>query len=151
MASMSIRALLAATLLAALAGCGSDERREVRLLAPAGIVSDADSARFERETDCRVDLRVYDTDEDLEAIAERRDTDAIAAPTLNGETAHVTEEMARATLKDGVVVTVPTRLAAALDPVETRPAGRRGLTWTIREEGDNDDCARRWIAYATSQ
>ena len=151
MASMSIRALLAAALLTTVAGCGGEERREVRLLAPAGIVSDADVARFERETDCRVELRVYDPKEDLGPIAERRDTDAIAAPTRNGETAHVTDEMARLTLKDGVVVTVPTRLAAALDPVETQLAGQRRLTWTIREEGENDDCARRWIAYATSQ
>ena len=151
MASMSMRALLVAALLTAVAGCGGEDRREVRLLAPAGIVSDADTARFERETDCRVDLRVYDPKEDLEPIAERRDSDAIAAPTPNGETAHLTDEMARLTLKDGVVVTVPTRLAAALDPVETRPAGQRRLTWTIREQGDNDDCARRWIAYATSQ
>jgi hypothetical protein len=75
MASMSMRALLAATLLAAMAGCGSDERREVRLLAPAGIVSDAESVRFEQETDCRVDLRVYDSNEDLEPIAKRRDSD----------------------------------------------------------------------------
>jgi hypothetical protein len=151
MASMSMRALLAATLLTAMAGCGSDERPEVRLLAPAGIVSDADSARFERETDCRVDLRVYDPNEDLGPIAERRDSDAIAAPTQDGETADVTDEMARLTLKDGLVVTVPTRLAAALDPGETQPAGERRLTWTIRDEGDNDDCARLWIAYATSQ
>ena len=151
MASMSIRALLAAALLTTVAGCGGEEQREVRLLAPAGVVSDADAFRFERETDCGVDLRVYDPNEDLEPIAERRDTDAIAAPTLNGETADVTDEMARLTLKDGVVVTVPTRLAAALDPLETQPAGQRRLTWTIREDGDNDDCARRWIAYATSQ
>ena len=151
MASMSIRALLAAALMTTVASCGGEEQREVRLLAPAGVVSDADASRFERETDCGVDLRVYDPNEDLEPIAERRDTDAIAAPTLNGETADVTDEMARLTLKDGVVVTVPTRLAAALDPVETQPAGQRRLTWTIREDGDNDDCARRWIAYATSQ
>jgi hypothetical protein len=148
---MSMRALVAATLLAAMTGCGSDDGQEVRLLAPAGIVSEADSARFQQETDCRVDLRVYDANEDLGPIAERRDSDAIAAPTRDGETAHVTDEMARLTLKDGVVVMVPARLAAALDPVETKPAGQRRLTWTIREEGDNDDCARRWIAYATSQ
>ena len=146
-----MRALFAATLVAAMAGCGSDDGQEVRLLAPAGIVSEADSARFEQETDCRVDLRVYDANEDLGPIAERRDSDAIAAPTRDGETAHVIDEMARLTLKDGVLVTVPTRLAAALDPVETQPAGQRRLTWTIRKEGDNDDCARRWIAYATSQ
>lgn len=151
MASMSIRALLAAALLSTIAGCGGEERREVRLLAPAGIVSDADAARFERETDCRVDLRVYDPSEDLEPIAERRDTDAIAAPTRNGETPHVSEALAQLTLKDGVVVTVPARLAPALEPLLIRPAGRRELTWSIREEGDNDDCARRWIAYATSQ
>lgn len=150
MASMSARALLAAALVV-LTGCGGEDQREVRLLAPAGIVSDADSARFERETDCRVDLRVYDPEEELEEIAERRDTDAGARPTREGESAHSSEAMARLTLKGGVVVTVPRRLAAALDPVETRPAGRRRLTWTIREEGDNDDCARRWIAYATSQ
>ena len=151
MASMSIRALLAATLLAALAGCGSDERREVRLLAPAGIVSDADAAGFERETGCRVDMRVYDTDEDIEAIAGRRDTDVVAAPTPEGEPPDIAEQLVRATLRDGVVVTVPRRLAVALDPLLIRPAGRRELSWTIREEGDNDDCARRWIAYATSQ
>jgi hypothetical protein len=151
MASMSAKAFLTAALLTAVAGCGGEERREVRLLAPVGIVSDAQAARFERETDCRVDLRVYDPNEDLEAIAERRDTDAIAAPTRNGETPHVSEALAQLTLKDGVVVTVPTRLAAALDPLLISPAGRRELTWTIREQGDNDDCARRWIAYATSQ
>jgi hypothetical protein len=151
MASMSMRVLLVAALLSAIAGCGGEEQREVRLLAPAGIVSDADSARFERETDCRLDLRVYDPNEDLEPIAERRDTDAIAAVTRQGETAHATEDMSRLTLNGGVVVTVPTRHAAALDPVESRPAGQRRLTWTIREAGDNDDCARRWLAYATSQ
>lgn len=150
MASMSARALLAAAI-AVLTGCGGEDQREVRLLAPAGIVSDANAARFERETDCRVDVRVYDPQEKLEPIAERRDTDAVAGPTREGETAHSSEEMARLTLKGGVVVTVPRRLAATLDPVETRPAGRRRLTWTIREEGDNGDCARRWIAYATSQ
>jgi hypothetical protein len=150
MASMSARALVAAAVVA-LTGCGGEEQREVRLLAPVGIVSDAGSARFERETDCLVDLRVYDPDEDLGAIADRRDTDAIARPTRDGETAHVSEELARLTLKGGVVVTVPRRLAPALDPVETRPAGRRRLSWTFREEGDNDECARRWIAYATSQ
>ena len=150
MASMSTRALLTAALVA-FTGCGGDEQGEVRLLAPVGIVSAADSARFESEADCRVDLRVYDPDEDLDAIADRRDTDAIARTTREGETAHISEQMARLTLKGGVVVTVPRRLAAALDPVETRPAGRRRLSWTFREEGDNDECARRWIAYATSQ
>jgi hypothetical protein len=151
MASMSMRALLVAALLTTVAGCGGDDQREVRLLAPAGIVSDADAARFERETGCRVDLRVYDADEDVEAIAARRDTDVVAAPTPDGEAPDIAEQLVRATLRDGVVVTVPRRLAVALDPLLIRPAGRRELSWTIRDEGDNDDCARRWIAYATSQ
>lgn len=150
MASMSARALLAAAI-AVLTGCGGEEQREVRLLAPAGIVSDADSAEFEDETGCRVDLRIYDPDEDLEAIAERRDTDVVAAPTPDGETPDISEALVRATLEGGVVVTVPRRLAAALEPRIFRPAGRRDLSWAIREEGDNDDCASRWIAYATSQ
>lgn len=149
---MSARALLAAALVAGLAGCGGDHEREVvRLLAPVGIVEDADAARFESESGCRVDLRVYDTDEDVEAIARRRDTDALAGPTPEGGVAHISQELVRATLTGGVVVTVPRPLALALDPLETRPAGRRDLSWTIREEGDNDECARRWIAYATSQ
>jgi hypothetical protein len=151
MASMSARALLAAALVSALAGCGGDQRTEVRLLAPAGVVSDADIAGFEQATDCGVDLRVYDADEDIGAIAERRDTDVLARPTGEEETPDVTEQMVRATLRDGVVVTVPRRLAVALDPLTIEPAGRRDLTWIIREQGDNDDCARRWIAYATSQ
>jgi hypothetical protein len=148
---MSARALLAAALAVALAGCGGDEEPEVRLLAPAGVVEDADASRFERQSGCHVDLRVYDPDEDLEAIAARRDTDAIAAPTRDGEVPHLAQELVSATLRAGVVVTVPRPLAAALDPLATRPAGRRELTWTIREEGDNEDCAGRWIAYATSQ
>lgn len=147
---MSARALLAAAI-AVLTGCGGEEQREVRLLAPAGIVSDADSADFEDETGCRVDLRVYDPGEDLEAIAERRDTDVVAAPTPDGETPDISEALVRATLGGGVVVTVPRRLASALEPRLLRPAGRRDLSWTIREDGDHDDCARRWIAYATSQ
>ena len=150
MASMSARALLAAAL-AALTGCGGDDQREVRLLAPVGIVSDADSARFERETDCRVDLRVYDTGEDIDAIADRRDTDAIAGPTPDGATPHLSFALVRATLRGDIVVTMPRQLAEALDPLTFSPAGRRDLNWTIRDEGDNDACARRWIAYATSQ
>lgn len=150
MASMSARAFLVAAI-AVLTGCGGEEQREVRLLAPAGIVSDADSAEFEDQTGCRVDLRVYDPDEDLEAIAERRDTDAVAAATPDGETPDISEALVRATLEGGVVVTVPRRLAAALEPRILRPAGRRDLSWAIRGEGGGDDCARRWIAYATSQ
>jgi hypothetical protein len=148
---MSMRALLVAGLLTTVAACGGDDQSEVRLLAPAGIVSDADAAGFERETGCRVDTRVYDADEDIEAIAGRRNTDVAAAPTPEGEPPDIAEQLVRATLHGGVVVTVPRRLAVALDPLLIRPAGRRELSWTIREEGDNDDCARRWVAYATSQ
>jgi hypothetical protein len=147
---MSARPLLATLLLLA-AGCGAEEAAEVRLLAPVGVVEDAEAERFESETGCRVDLRVYDADENLDEIAERRDTDVIAGPPPEGEPAHVVEDLVRATLRGGVVVTVPRRLATALDPLETRPAGRRRLAWAIRDEGDNDECARRWLAYATSQ
>lgn len=151
MASMSMRALLVAALVTAVAGCGGEARREVRLLAPVGIVADAQAARFERQTGCRIDLRVYDPDEDIQAIAGRRDTDVIARPTPDGETPDISEALVRATLDGGVVVTIPYRLAAALDPLLIRPAGRRDLSWTIRDEGDNEDCARRWLAYATFQ
>jgi hypothetical protein len=149
---MAARALLAAALVVGLAGCGGGTaEREVRLLAPVGVVEDSQSLRFERETGCQVDLRVYDPEEDVDAIARRRDADAIAAPTPNGAVPHVSEEMVRARLEDGVTITVPRELASAFDAVEIRPAGRRELSWSLREEGDNPDCAGRWIAYATSQ
>jgi hypothetical protein len=32
-----------------------------------------------------------------------------------------------------------------------RPACRRSTAWVIREDGDNRDCAERWVDYATSQ
>ena len=150
MASMSVRLLPAVLLIVFAAGCGGDApAREVRLLAPVGVAKNV--TRFERETGCRVDLRVYDEGEDLAAIARRRDADAIAGPTPRGRTPDIVEELARVTLKGGVVVTIPRRLAAAFDGVGIRPAGRRRISWTMRGEGDNDDCARRWIAYATSQ
>jgi hypothetical protein len=150
MASMSIRALLAVAVLTVLAACGGDSAtREVRLLAPVGIAKNVTG--FELETGCRVDLRVYDEGEDIDAIAQRRDADVVARPTLAGGVAHVVETLARVTLEGGVVVTIPRDLASAFDPVEVRSAGRRQLSWTIREDGDNDDCARSWIAYATSQ
>jgi hypothetical protein len=151
MPSMSTRTILAAALVAGVAGCGGDREPEIRLLAPAGVVEDSDAASFEERTGCRVDLRVYDAGEDVDAIAERRDTDVLAVPTAEGGVVHVSHFLVRATLKGGVVVTVPRRLASALNPIETHPAGRRDLTWTIREEGDNDECARRFLAYATSQ
>jgi len=147
---MSIRPFLAALLLALLAGCGGDSpTREVRLLAPVGIAKNI--AAFEQETGCQVDLRVYDEGEDVDAIARRRDADAVAGTTPRGQAPDVVDQLAQVTLKGGVVVTIPRRLAAAFDWVDIRPAGRRRISWTIRGEGDNDDCARRWIAYATSQ
>jgi hypothetical protein len=150
MASMSIRVLLAAALLAVVAGCGGDSvAREVRLLAPVGIAKDVSG--FEQETGCEVDLRVYDEGEDIAAIASRRDTDAIAAPTSPGGIPDVVEELVRVTLKGGVVLTIPRDLASAFSATEVRPAGRRQISWTIREQGDNDECARRWIAHAVSQ
>jgi hypothetical protein len=149
---MSVRALLAAALLTTLAGCGGEgSEQELRLLAPAGIVEDGDERSFERETGCRVDLRVYDEEEDVDAIADRRDADAIARPTPNGSVPHRSEEMVRATLDGGVVVTIPRELAPALNPEKVRPAGRREISWVLREEGDNRECATRWIAQAISQ
>jgi hypothetical protein len=150
MPSMSARLLLVA-LVALTAGCGGSAQREVRLLAPAGVVDDSDAHRFERATGCRIELRVYDPDEDIQAIARRRDTDVIAGRTLPGEKPDVVDELVRASLSGGVVVTVPAELAPALAPTDIEPAGRRRLSWAIRPEGDNDDCARRWLAYATSQ
>jgi hypothetical protein len=149
---MSVRTLVAAALALGLTACGGeDSERELRLLAPAGIVEDEDVRHFERETGCRVEVRVYDMEEDVDAIAERRDTDVIARPTPNGTVPHVSEAMVRATLEGGIVVTVPRELASALNPIEVRPAGRRELSWLRREEGDNPSCAARWIAQAISQ
>lgn len=144
---MAARALLAVALLAGVAGCGGEPEPEVRLLAPAWI--DEDVQRFERESGCRVDLRTYDDGEQLEPIAERRDADVVAAP-VTGGAAHQTEEFVRVALSGGVEVTIPRRLASAF-PGRHEPAGRRSIRWTIRPEGDNEDCARRWVAYATSQ
>lgn len=150
MPSMSMRALVAAALLTVLAGCGGDsETREVRLLAPVGIAKDV--PRFEQETGCRVDLRVYDEGEDIDAIARRRDADAIASRTQAGDVPDIVQELARLTLEGGIVLIIPRSFASEFDWVDIRSAGRRQLSWTIREEGDNADCARRWIAHAISQ
>lgn len=148
--SMAVRLHLAAGLLLALAGCGGDResRAEVRLLAPAGVARDV--ARFERETGCRVDLRVYDEEEDVAGIARRRNADVVAGPVPPGGTAHVSEPLVRITIAKGLVVTIPMRLASAFDR-PARPAGRRSVAWSIRPEGENDACAQRWLAYATSQ
>jgi hypothetical protein len=147
---MATRAFLAATLLLLAAGCGGDTnpQREVRLLAPAGLVDDV--APFERRTGCRVDLRVYDENEDMAAIARRRDVDVVARPVPRGHPAHDSVELVRVTLDDGLEVTIPKTLAAAFPGVH-RPAGRRRTAWVIREDGENERCAERWLDYATSQ
>ena len=105
---------------------------------------------FERETGCRVDLRVYDEGEDLDAIARRRDVDVIAEPVPPGERADDSVELVRVTLRSGIEITVPKKLASAFHGT-VRPAGRRTTAWVIREDGDNPDCAERWLDYATSQ
>jgi hypothetical protein len=144
---MSIRPLLAAGVVA-LAGCGgSPEREELRLLAPADLVEGI--AGFERETGCRVEARVYDEAEDLAAIARRRDVDVIATPVPSPRLADDAVELVQVEIS-GVEVTIPKRLAKGF-PRPARRAGRRLTAWTIRDEGDNPACARRWIAYATSQ
>jgi hypothetical protein len=148
---MAVRLLLAAALLSlAASGCGGSEEstREVRLLAPPWI--EADVARFERVSGCRVDLRVYDEGEDLAAIAKRRDTDVIASPVPPGGDADQSEAFVHINLRGGVEVTVPQRLASAFSG-RSRPAGQRAIAWRIRDDGENGDCARRWLRYATSQ
>jgi hypothetical protein len=146
--SMATRFLLAAAFLVTVAGCGgdSDARREVRLLAPAGLAEDV--APFERQTGCRVDLRVYDEGEDLAAIARRRDVDVVAEPVPAGETPHDSIELVRVQLAAGLEVTIPKELASAYRGT-ARPAGVRRIRWEIREQGENENCARRWLAYAT--
>ena len=147
---MAARALLAAALLSALAACGGEEkaRTEVLLLAPAGIADGVGG--FERATGCRVDLRVYDEDENVAAIARRRDVDVVAGPVPPGRTPDVTEDLVRVRLERGLEVTIPKRLARAFDR-PARPAGSRAYAWTIRDEGENETCARRWLDYVRSQ
>jgi hypothetical protein len=145
---MAIRFLLMAAAAFALTACGGDGAREVRLLAPAGIADDVEA--FERRTGCQVDLRIYDEGEDIEAIAERRNADVVAAPVPPGETAHDSVELVRIQLERGLEVTIPKELASAFRR-PARPAGLLRTRWTIREEGANEDCAERWLDYATSQ
>ena len=61
---------------------------------PAGIAGDV--THFERETNCRVDLRVYDEEEDVEAIARRRDVDVVAGLVPAGARPQVSEESSSA-------------------------------------------------------
>jgi hypothetical protein len=147
---MAIRFVLAAALVLALAGCGGDSttRREVRLVAPPGLVDD--HTAFERRTGCRVDLRVYDESEDVAAIARRRDVDVVAGPMRPGRAAHDSVELVRIELADGLEVTIPKALASAFAGTP-HPAGRRTTRWVIREDGENEACAERWLDYATSQ
>src|SRR5215207_1112657 len=137
--SMAFRLHLTAILLLVLAGCGGEQpsRPEVRVLAPAGIVEDVSA--FERQSGCRVDLRVYD------------DADVVAGPAPPGREPDVSVPLVRITLERGLTITIPKRLASAFAGAPIRPAGRRAIVWTIREEGDNDACTRRWLDYATSQ
>jgi hypothetical protein len=132
--------------------CRGDEapRQELRLLAPAGFVELEDVRLFERRTGCRVDLRIYDDNEDVAAIARRRDVDVVATAVSPGEGSHDSTELVRITLEPGLTITVPKRFATAFDR-PARPAGRRSIRWAIRQEGENPRCARRWLAYATSQ
>jgi len=148
--SMAIRSVLAPVLLFALAGCGgsSEDGREVRLLAPAGLVNEV--ASFERLTGCRVDLRVYDEGEDLAAIGRRRNVDVVAGPVPRGAEAHDSVELVRIELASGLEVTIPKSLASGFEGA-TRPAGRRRTAWVITQDGENEDCAERWLDYATSQ
>ena len=148
--SMAIRFVLAAVLLLALAACGgeSEADREVRLLAPPGLV--ADTTAFERQSGCRVDLRVYDEDEDLAAIARRRNVDVVARPVPRGAPADDSVELVRVELASGLEVTIPRTLAPAFEGA-ARPAGRRRTAWVISEDGENEHCAERWLDYATSQ
>lgn len=146
---MVVRALLAASLLATAAGCGGDEpAHEVRVLAPVALVGDP--TPFEGETGCRVDLRVYDQGEDIAAIAKRRNVDVVARPVRAGETPHDSVELVRITLERDLEIVVPEATAAAFDR-PTRPAGRRETRWEIHPDAPNPDCARRWLAYVTSQ
>jgi hypothetical protein len=148
---MAFRLHFTATLLLLLAGCGGEQpsRPEVRVLAPAGIVDDVSA--FERQSGCRVDLRVYDDAEDVDAIARRRDADVVARPAPPGRKPDVFVPLVRITLERGLTITIPKRLASAFAGDDIRPAGRRSIVWTIREEGDNHACARRWLDYVSSQ
>jgi hypothetical protein len=169
---MSIRIALAAALACVAAGCGgsSAEKREVRLLAPPGYVEDGSTlpesdwvTPFERRTGCEVDARIYDENEDVVAIARRRDVDAVAGSDeilarlrragelLPGSTPHDSVALVDVTLASGVELTVPQDLARALRPVLIRPGGHRTTAWAIRKDGDNHDCARHWIAHAISR
>lgn len=149
---MVVRALFTAALVTVLAGCGGggdgDDRGELRLLAPAGLVGDP--TPFERRTNCRVDLRVYDEDEDISLIAKRRDVDVVARPARPGETPHDTTDLVRIAIERNLEIVVPERVAAAYDG-RARPAGRRSTRWELRRDGPNPECAGRWLADVTSR
>src|SRR5919109_3462111 len=110
-ASMVVRALLGASLVLATTACGGDDGapQELRLLAPAGLGELEHVRAFERKTGCRVDLRVYDEDEDAAAIARRRDADAVATLVPPTQARGRSIELVRITLEPGLVITVPKR------------------------------------------
>jgi hypothetical protein len=144
---MAIR-LGAAVALLAVAGCGSTTSEpRVALLAP--VWTDADIPRFERQTGCRVDLRVYDAGEDLRAIAKRRETDVVATPVPPGQAGDQVEAFVHVTVDGVVELTIPKRLAAAFDGPR-RPAGTRGIVWLPTRRGSGDRrCISRWLLYVT--
>jgi hypothetical protein len=149
--SMAVRLHLTAIVLLVLAGCGGEQasRPELRLLAPAGIVQDVSA--FERRSGCRVDLRVYDDAEDVDAIARRRNADVVAGPPSPGREPDVSVPLVRITLERNLTITIPKTLSSAFTGAAIRPAGRRSIVWMIREEGENETCAGRWLDYASSQ
>ena len=144
---MAVRVLAAAAVLA-LAGCGSKANEpHVAVLAPGWI--DDDVPRFEQQTGCRVDLRVYDESEDLAAIAERRETDVVATAVPSERNADQVEEFVHVTLDGGVEITIPKQLARAFDGPR-RPAGSRAIVWTTTNRGSGDRrCISRWVDYVT--
>jgi hypothetical protein len=147
--SMALRPSLAAAVVLSMTACGGEEdlRRELVLVAPAGVV--ADVTPFERATGCRVQLRVYDENEDIDAIARRQDADVVAAPAPAGVPPHLSLDLVRITLARGLEILLPSRLAAAFDG-PARPAAPRSIVWRTRREGENDACGRRWLAHATA-
>ena len=162
--SMAIRALVAAALLI-LAGCGgaTEATREVHLLAPAGYVEDGstDSAwtpsRRSSAGPAAASTSASTTRTKIIAAIARDATQmrrrhrrrrCRSARTRGPTSAERNSRGSRSTKRHRDHV--PKRLASAFDGV-ARPADSRTIAWVIRKDGDNPDCAERWIDYATSQ